>query len=372
MILKIHHIKANFEKFNPVSISWLLAFCGAVVYPHTAEAGAAYVDGKTVITTIMCAAFVMYTLSRQASGLPVFLKNPITRPIVFLTLLVVISGLFAQNQPIALEALMLFGSYVFCFFIFLSFSTNQSRQMFLVYALLALALGLSIYGIDQYFMLNRNPNLKSVWRLHSTFGNSNQMAGFLTLMIPLCTGVLLTCKKSKIFSLVAVANLILILALFFTYARGGWISTFVGTLFVITGFAANQSKNAFKILSITCAACLLLSVIFVSSTDLVNRFNTLTQQDVGTSAYGRLLAWEGTIDMIKANPLTGVGPGNYATAFTQFQPAGLTQPYKFAHNDYLHFISETGIKGKISIKSKSRNRIGCHGQHHGYFNVQLW
>jgi O-antigen ligase len=47
--------------------------------------------------------------------------------------------------------------------------------------------------------------------------------------------------------------------------------------------------------------------------------------------------------MIKANPLTGVGPGNYATAFTAFQPPGLTDPYYFANCDYLQFTSETGL-----------------------------
>jgi len=69
----------------------------------------------------------------------------------------------------------------------------------------------------------------------------------------------------------------------------------------------------------------------------------MTQQDTEVSLYGRLLAWQGTIEMIKANPLNGVGPGNYSKAFRGFQPPGLTTPYIFAHSDYLQFISEIGI-----------------------------
>ena len=47
--------------------------------------------------------------------------------------------------------------------------------------------------------------------------------------------------------------------------------------------------------------------------------------------------------MIEDYPLMGSGPGTYATVFTQYQPPGILGRYYMAHNDYLHFISETGL-----------------------------
>ncbi len=47
--------------------------------------------------------------------------------------------------------------------------------------------------------------------------------------------------------------------------------------------------------------------------------------------------------MIQDHPILGIGPGAFATVFTQYQPPGLASHFTMAHNDYLHFISETGL-----------------------------
>ena len=67
--------------------------------------------------------------------------------------------------------------------------------------------------------------------------------------------------------------------------------------------------------------------------------------------------------------MLGTGPGTFAYAFTQYQPAGLDKHYTTAHNDYLHFISEVGLplvaiiawmvaalhyKGRKKLKNPSR------------------
>jgi O-antigen ligase len=46
--------------------------------------------------------------------------------------------------------------------------------------------------------------------------------------------------------------------------------------------------------------------------------------------------------MIQDYPLTGTGPGTFATVFTQYQPPR-NRRYYMAHNDYLHFTSEVGL-----------------------------
>lgn len=68
----------------------------------------------------------------------------------------------------------------------------------------------------------------------------------------------------------------------------------------------------------------------------------MTQQETEMAFNGRLQWAKAAIKMIKANPLTGVGPGNYASAITAYEPPRIGRRF-FAHNDYLQFISETGV-----------------------------
>jgi len=301
-------------------------------------------DGKIIIQTVMFSTAVLFITSRLAAGKTLLEPSPVSMPVAALTILIVLAAFFAQNRPLALESCLLFLAYISCFYIFLSMLKQQNQQVSLVYIILAVALVLCISGLYKFYLLNLNPFLTSVWRLRATFGNSNQMAGFLSMIIPVHLGLMLTEKFSILkFSILSLIMLILVITLFFTYARGGWISTFIATGFVFFCHMPGKRKQTKKIFTISILFFLTLSLVFLSSTNLVNRFNTMTQQDAEATIYGRFLAWEGTIEMIKANPVTGVGPGNYSKAFRQFQPPGLMDPYIFAHSDYLEFISETGL-----------------------------
>ena len=170
------------------------------------------------------------------------------------------------------------------------------------------------------------------------------MAGFLCMTIPLLIGLLFSKKFSTYkFILLYLALFIMLVALLFTYARGGWIATATGTGFVLFIQALTGKFQVKKIILLSVAVFAAVFLSFLSNTDLVKRFNTITQEDTAITLRGRELAWQGTIDMIRAYPVHGVGPGNYSKAFRSFQPPGLAEPYINAHNDYLQFISETGV-----------------------------
>src|SRR5258708_469210 len=66
-------------------------------------------------------------------------------------------------------------------------------------------------------------------------------------------------------------------------------------------------------------------------------------------------SWAVAIETIKESPVTGIGPGNYLTAFDRFRPINYNQSqywqlrFSSSRNVYLTILTETGILGGISI-----------------------
>ncbi len=342
MILKIKHTKKSLPRLDLITSSFVIVYFAALFYPHMAIGGGLSLAGKTILELLIFSAFAFYATAKLSLKEPILEKSPLSMPLVALTVLIIVASIFAQNWPIAIEALFLYLAYLGCFHIFLSLLKDANQQVSLVYIISFITVALCLWGLLQYYLINLK--LENVWRLRSTFGNCDHMAGFLSMTIPLYLGTLFFHKFSKKTSFALICVLILMLiTLLLTYARGGWIATASGISFIIFAQVFLRKYSLKKMLPVGLTVLLTLLIVFLSSTYLVNRFNTMTQEDTDVTLYGRKLAWNGTIEMITANPIVGIGPGNYPKAFRTFQPPGLTNPYIFGHNDYLHFISETGV-----------------------------
>lgn len=70
------------------------------------------------------------------------------------------------------------------------------------------------------------------------------------------------------------------------------------------------------------------------------------------SAFSRFRLWDNSLEMIKENPVTGVGAGNWQIFFPKYglgkfeeETANGVQTYQRPHNDFLWVFCETGIAG---------------------------
>jgi len=340
MTLETNAIKSNSKKFNLRSISYLIACFAVLYYPHTVFGGI-LIDGKTMIQILLFASFFLYAFSRFASNERLLDPSPISKPLAAAVILVFITVFFAQNKPLALEAFLFLLAYLGCFYIFLSLFNQEKNQVILVYGICGITLFLCLRGLVEFHLWNQK--LDHFFRLRATFGNSNLMAGWLVMTIPLFTGLILSRKfRRPVFILLIMALMTMIISLFFTFARGGWIGTFTGLSFILAFHFITKRKKKSKLIFPVISVTLLILLFFISSTDLVKRFSTMTQQETEMAFNGRLQWARAATEMIKTNPITGVGPGNYASAITTFEPPRIGRRF-FAHNDYLQFISETGI-----------------------------
>jgi len=177
----------------------------------------------------------------------------------------------------------------------------------------------------------------------STFGNPNHFAGYLAMAIPFIIGMYFTGINGGKLFLSILMTLFILMALIFSLSRGGWISTAVGLAFMIAALLINQYLKGKTIVLIVLVGLFFLAFIALSNRPVIQEILTIKQASKDTSFQSRVQVWHKTLDMIDDYPWLGTGPGTFSTMFTQYQPPGLTSRFFMAHNDYLHFISETGI-----------------------------
>jgi O-antigen ligase len=276
------------------------------------------------------------------------IKTPLDKPISALFLLAVLSAVFSSHPRTSLRALMLFANYLIIFYLFIHTIRTRSHLRQTVYVIIGVAIFLSVFGFVKQLGFNPFPwwdypelNQGNV-RMTSTFGNPNHLAGYMEMAFFLMLGFLMTGYKGGQLFLLTYLSLVMLAALMLSVSRGSWFGLLTGmTLMIFNLLSSRRFRHKKSLLLLTVVASALMFII-LNSTPVVERIRTIMEQEEMTLD-ARMTAWEGVTDMIADHPLFGVGPGTFAIIFTQYQPPGLDKYFDMAHNDYLHFISETGL-----------------------------
>lgn len=303
----------------------------------------------SVLQTLIFASVFFYGTDRYFAGKTIVDWRSVPKPVVVLAGFVLFTCAFAQNKGLAVDAAIQFFSLLGAFLVFTEMAGYRNEQLRLVKAVAAITTVLCGYGLLIHFNLFLFPSWELIaayqkGNLCATFINHCHMAGWLEMAMLLMISLFFIRKRpvSAVVGLLAVLA-VMVVCLVLTLSRGGWISAGAGFLFMGgTVFFKKTFHAPKRYLIYTCTALLVVCLIVLGSTTVTQRGLTVIEQESGALA-GREIAWSGTMDMIRAHPLTGVGPGNYATAFTRFQPPGALLRFYKAHSDYLQFTAEMGI-----------------------------
>lgn len=100
--------------------------------------------------------------------------------------------------------------------------------------------------------------------------------------------------------------------------------------------------------AILAAPVLVLVAYFASPGVVQERFHSLTRPKGVDSNTFRLVTWRTGVEMIKANPLLGIGPEGPKYHFDEYVPDDIPRPlptgwYGHLHNIYLQYAAERGI-----------------------------
>ena len=293
------------------------------------------------------------------------------------------SAAWSPHPAQAVQGLIMLAAYLGFFFLAVLSVRTREEERALVWTVVWTASGLAAVGLLERFDVlvfpwwNYAAELKTdhgATRLAGVYVNSNHMAGFLEMAIPVLLALFLI-RSRPLEMRLGMIGLALFLAVcqVLTLSRGGWAATAGALAFMAVVLLLNKGFAHKRLVAGLLAGALVTAVIVLASTPVVDRAVTLTQGDIEDSLTGRLTYWEGTRRMIADNLAAGTGPGTFAVAFPPYQVPGLAVLPTYAHNDYLHFTAEAGIlfvplllwlafvffrAGFAKFKSRSRQTAG--------------
>jgi O-antigen ligase len=233
------------------------------------------------------------------------------------------------------------------------FTAIQSRQQ--VRALIgALVLGAVIAGL---YGIAVQPNAASAAagltsatglnRLAGTIGDPNQLASVLVVGFILSIAFAASARRSSAIRLASAAGATVALAgILFTFSRGGLFA--LGAAMVATVLVARGRRLAATMLALLVAVT---AIGYFSVLAPAGARDRILAADGGS---GRTDIWKVGWRMVEAQPVTGVGAGNFPNASIHYllvEPGALQQDRyvvddpKVAHNIYLGFLAELGIVG---------------------------
>ncbi len=355
--------------------------CILIVFSPLAR-GSVHPWAFTIIQMGVILAAIFLVIENFASKQISLPETPMKKPIYAILLLCLISFAFSNHKPLAIEGIFMLFTYLVAFFITLSCVRTRKEQRTLVYVIISTALLLSVIGILKRLDLNPFP-----WWVYPDVGidhnstsvsgayvNRNHLAGFLEMAIPLLLVLFLTRQRTVEAKIGMVFLAIFLLTTqAFTLSRGGWISTINAILFIAAILLLRKKSVNKKIIATIGTGIIIISLVVLSSLPAVERITTLIQQDQADNISGRMRCWKGVVNQIKDNLLFGTGPNTFTAAYPAWQIPGNPVLRRYAHNDYLHFISETGIlfipimiftlfvffrSGFQKLKSRSRQKKG--------------
>lgn len=287
------------------------------------------------------------------------LKNPIVILLLLLFCVNIFSALYHNFTADAIVSLyrlfVLLSLTIFFANIFIKKDYLSIAKSILIFTLISLL----IYFWQIYIAFTHEKDfMSSIETISATMGNKNLLASIFFLSLPflfyvyqlsnklwkmlvLCVLVLILC------SLILIQSKAVILGLFF-----------MSTSIILFAFKGNSKI----ILSFIFIIIIIISTLFITKPKIAFQFQHEIEQVIRTKNRfledrivendSRVSLYIKTIDMIKDNPLLGVGPGNWKKEFPKY---GLKNTLgqkgdKFVqrpHSDFLWFFAEGGILSGI-------------------------
>ena len=237
--------------------------------------------------------------------------------------------------------------------------SDKTRNQ-LIIAIMIVGMGETLYGVYEFFSGHRHilhldfsDSLSSV---AGTFINRNQLAGYLSMVIPLSVGFLFSREawqrgrplgwRHQLTSLdgrtllIGFSVVVMILGLLFSASRMGIVSLLLSFSLFSFLFRGREKRQKFSKTSILILSLAILWATWIGLDAVISRFFTATE-DFKT----RWNIWVDTFRIFKDFPLFGSGLGTFLQIFPMYRSFHTRGLVTHAENDFLQLASETGVLG---------------------------
>ena len=227
---------------------------------------------------------------------------------------------------------------------------------------LSMLLGLLLVSLDGMFQLYVGHDLirhrpvivhLGLPRITAAFAAPNMLGVYLVLFLPLgiCRALYHDKGSQKYFSLVT--STFALFCLLSTFGRGSFAGFLIALIFI---GVMKKDKMIFT------ALILLLAIIPIVLPQSIKdwkktkvsfwEFLIDTQEHKGDQRGSRIGDWRNALNMIRHNPLTGVGVNTYVLNFEKYKVkdgSRYESDTQYSHNIYLHMVAEIGPFGLLAF-----------------------
>jgi O-antigen ligase len=304
-------------------------------------------------------------------------RSPLNLPLLLLSVLLTVSACLAGNRYEAFVVWQHWIAAILCFFVILNGLDDEAQIDAVFAALFASGACVALIGIGQYmwgwgFIPQTVPPA-------STFGNKNLAAQYVMLTLPL--GLYFIVVARRFFGLWFSGIVTALMGVFLVFAgsRGTWLACGAELVFFFFFLSRRpwgewSPQRVYHTFGAGCVAAVLFFVLINTGQQgfqwrlnhLWSRLSAVSHdlkggslgngQNASDSVGIRLAIWRNTLEMIKDNPLLGVGLANHKVYYPLYHRKILpdrqfSKRYQLVHvhNDYLQFVAETGAGGVVFL-----------------------
>ena len=346
MNINVNCLKNRKLIFQPL-IGWCLALL-VITVPYSAALG-----------NIFSISIVIFWLvgGTVKEDCRLLIQQPFVKVLVLFLTLVCFSLLWTEAEiGIAFDALRKFRKILFLFVCWV-YLWRENIWIERLLTLMLVSFGImALLCVGVYFGMPGLP--EPIPGQGAVLSRSHISQGYImAILVVMGLSYALNRNMNKIFRAVSggCAVIAILVTFFMTQGRTGYVCIMAAFVFVAVGFNCSLRKKVFLALF----SGILVVFLAVSSPNVVSRMsevksdvNLYLSGDVSTSSGLRLSFWINSLEMLKDNPVLGVGVGGWSiTACQQTQKGANTQSCLHQkgpgnpHSDIWNFASQFGIVG---------------------------
>ncbi|MFZ2323362.1 MAG: O-antigen ligase family protein [Ignavibacteriaceae bacterium] len=359
-----------FIKIVKVLLTLAICLLFGTVFIVSPELVNGFYTGKTyyfytVSILIIILLMIYFILNKKVSFN--FLVNKIDIILLFLLLYSFTRLLFTEGIPIYNDRIISYILLIIIYFLFKQIFSNQNSEtpniisILLIFSFLTSGFFEGLIGLFQTYKLFEFGESSIQFYPKGSFENHAPYAGYLVTILPFAFGISqlnlenhIANKALKKYSILIFLTILSVLPL--TQTRGSWIAALAGISFVlvvkyklIEKFSLLLNRNWKKIVTLLTISGLLIFLFL------------LLYSIRPASAFGRLLIYKISFNMILDHPFFGMGFDKFSTEYNNYQAdyfgnndvsdfeITVADNIKECHNDFIENTVEFGLVGLILL-----------------------